>query len=88
LPYHKNCRQSFKNDCIFYVDGRMTDLVQSFSHLGLLITSDSDGGEDIITSKYSFIGQDNNTFYYFGKLSSFINCNQLYSYFTSYYDAS
>jgi len=34
----KNCCITFKkvNDCIFYFDGRMIDLVQSFSHLGHL----------------------------------------------------
>jgi len=52
----KNCRNTFKkvNDCTFYIDGRMIDLVQSFSHLGLLITSDSDDGEDITIRKHSF----------------------------------
>jgi len=31
----KNCPDTFKkvNDCIFYIDGSMIDLVQSFSHL-------------------------------------------------------
>jgi len=59
----KNCCNTFKkvNDCIFYIDGRMIDLVQSLSHLGHLITSDSDDGEDITIKKHSFIGQVNNT---------------------------
>jgi len=37
----ENCRNNFKkvNDCIFYIDGRMTDHVQSFSHLVHLITA-------------------------------------------------
>jgi len=45
----KNCRNTFKkvNDCTFYIDGWMIDLVQSFSHLSHLIKSDSDDGEDI-----------------------------------------
>jgi len=50
----KNCRNTFKKvnaDCIFYIDGRMIDLVQSFSHLGHLITSHSDDGEDITIRK-------------------------------------
>jgi len=55
----KNCRNTFKkvNDCIFYIDGRMIDLVQSFSHLVHLITSDSDDGEDITIRKHSFLGK-------------------------------
>jgi len=59
----KNCRSTFKkvNDCTFYINGRMIDLVQSFSHLGHLITSDSDDGEVVIIRKHSFIGQVNNT---------------------------
>jgi len=40
----------------------MNDLVQSFSHLGHLITSDSDDGEDITIRKHSFIRQVNNTY--------------------------
>jgi len=34
-------------------DGRMIDLVQSFSHLRHLITSDLDDGEDITICLYS-----------------------------------
>jgi len=70
----KNYRNTFKkvNECIFYIDGRMIDLVQSFSHLGHLITSDSDECENITIRKHSFIGQVNNTLYYFSKLSSFV----------------
>jgi len=70
---------------IFYIDGRMIDLVQSFSHLGHLITSDSDDGEDIMIRKHSFIGQVNNTLCYFGKLSSFVKYNLFLVYCTSYY---
>jgi len=50
------------NDCIFYIDGRMIDLVQLFSHLGHLIISYSDDGEVITIRKNSCIGQVNNTF--------------------------
>jgi len=53
----------------------MIDLVQSFSHLGHLITTDSDDGEDITFRKHSFIGQVNNTFCYFVKLLSFVKYN-------------
>jgi len=56
----------------------MSDLVQSFSHLGHLITSDSDDGEDITIRKHSFIGQVSNTLCYFEKLSSFIK-HKLYN---------
>jgi len=65
----KNCCNTFKKvtGCIFYIDGKMIDLVQSFSHLGHLITSDSDDGEDITIRKHSFIGKVNNTLCYFGK---------------------
>jgi len=50
----------------------MIDLVQSFSHIGHLITSDTDDGEDITTRKHSFIGQVINALSYFGKLSSLV----------------
>jgi len=73
VALHKNCRNTFNkvNDCTFYNDGRMIDLAQSFSHLGHLITSDSDDGEDITIRKHSFIGQVSNTLCYFGKLFLF-----------------
>jgi len=63
----------------------MIDFVQSFSHLGLLITSDSDDGEDITIRKHFFIGQVNNTLCYFGKLSSFVKYNLFHVLCTSYY---
>jgi len=72
------------NDCTFYIDGRIIDRVQSFSHLGHVITSDSDDGEDITIRKHSFIGQVNNTLCYFGKLSSFVKYNRFHAYCTSY----
>jgi len=62
----------------------MIDLVQSFSHLGHLITSESDDKEDITIRKHSFIGQVNNTLCYFDKLSSFVKCNLFHAYCTSY----
>jgi len=73
------------NDCVFYIDGRVIDLVQSFSHLGHLILSDSDEREDITIRKHSFIGQINNTLCYFGKLSSFVKYNLFHECCTSYY---
>jgi len=78
----KNCRNTFKkvNDCILYIDGWMIDLVQSFSHLGHLITSDSDDGEDNTIRKHAFIGQINNTLCYFGKLASFVKYNLFHAY--------
>jgi len=57
----KNCCNTLKkvNDCTLYIDGTMIDLVPSFSHLGHLITSDSDDGEYITMRKHSFKGQVN-----------------------------
>jgi len=74
----ENSRNTLKkvDGCIFlYIDGRMIDLVQSFSHLGNLITSDLDDDEDITMRKYYIIGKVNNTLRYFGKLSSFVKYN-------------
>jgi len=63
----------------------MIDLVQLFSHLGHLITSYSDDGEVITIRKHSFVGQVNNIFWYFGKLSSFGKYNLFHVYYTRYY---
>ena len=83
----RNCRNTFikVNDCIFYIHGKMIDFVQSFSHLGHLITSESDDGEDITIRKHSFIGQVNNIICYFGKLSPFVKYYLFHAYCTSYY---
>jgi len=83
----KNCLNTLKkvNDCIYYIDGRMIDLVRSFSHLGHLITSDSDDGEDFTIRKRTFTGQVSNTLCYFAKLSYFVKYNLFHAYCTSYY---
>jgi len=60
----------------------MIDLVQSFSHLGHLITPESDDGEDITIRKHSSIGQVNNILCYFGKLSSFVKYYLFHAYCT------
>jgi len=73
------------SDCTFYINVRMIDLVQSFSHLGHLITSDSDDGEDITVRKHNFIGQVNNALCYVDKLSYFVKSNLFHAYCTSYY---
>jgi len=71
----KNCRNTFKkvNDYIFFIDGRMIDHIQPFSHLGHLITSDSDDGEDITMRKHSFVGQVNNLLSNYPLLLNIIN---------------
>jgi len=86
LPYLRIVTFKKVNDrIIFYIDGRMIDLVQSFSHLGHLITSDSNDGEDITIRKRSYIGQVNNTLCFFANISFFVKYNLFHAYCTSYY---
>ena len=73
------------NECIFAIDGNCISYVESFSHLGHLITSNCSDDEDINRRRNDFIGQVNNTVCYFRKLDSFVKYNLFCAYCTSYY---
>jgi hypothetical protein len=70
---------------VFSIDNEPISFVKSFSHLGHLITSDLTDDADIIKRCGDFIGQVNNTIYYFRKLNSFVQNKLFQSYCTTYY---
>lgn len=83
-----NCRRFVRNylkHCNFTVGNKPIEFVGSFSHLGHVITCQSDDGIDILKRKCDFVGQANNVLCYFGKLKSSIKCKLFQSYCTSMY---
>jgi hypothetical protein len=71
-------------ECIFHIDGAPIESVQSFTHLGYLITS-SLTDDDIAKCCGTFIGQVNNVLCYFRNLNSFKRYRLFRSYCTSFY---
>ena len=76
---------SYLDSCIFRIDNKPIDCVNSFSHLGHLITSSLYDDEDIVRRRGDFIGQVNNVICYFRELNSFVRNNLFRSYCTSFY---
>jgi len=61
--YNAKCK------CSFFVGKKMIDIVDRFSHLGHIITLSLLDGDDIIQRHNTFVGQTNNVFCLFNKLS-------------------
>jgi hypothetical protein len=80
-------RTSFNRfvSCVFQVDSKPIETVNSFVHLGHVITSSLCDDEDIVKRRGDFIGQVNNVICYFRKLNSFVRYKLFRSYCTSYY---
>jgi hypothetical protein len=66
----------FLNDlvrkCAFYVDNNPIEYVDSFVHLGHIITNQLSDSDDILKRRNEFIGQVNNVLCFFNKLKSCI----------------
>ena len=76
---------NYLKHCNFTVGNKPIEFVDSFSHLGHVITCQSDDRTDILKRKCDFVGQANNVLCYFGKLKSYIKCKLFQSYCTSMY---
>jgi len=74
LPHNRLRQTSHLRTCSsFSIDGSPTEQVESFSHLGYIITSSMSDQEDIYYRRNCFIGQVNNTLCFFGKLTHAIS---------------
>jgi hypothetical protein len=73
------------NQCIFFVNGRQIENVNSFVHLGHVITSQFSDFEDIAQRRNCFVGQVNNLFCFFNKLSLDVRLKLFKAYCTSLY---
>ena len=60
LPNNRRFLSERLNECTFYVDNKPIEYVDSYSHLGHLITSSMDA--DVVKRRSDFIGQVNNVF--------------------------
>ena len=69
----------------FYVGNKPIEVVESFSHLGHVITSSMDDSVDISKRRTDFIGQVNNMLCYFRKLQSGVKNRLFQAYCTSLY---
>jgi len=56
----------------FRIDGRKTEIVSSYSHLGHIISGSDGDSLDIMKQKRAFNGQVNNMLCFFGKLPSVV----------------
>jgi hypothetical protein len=74
-------------NCFFLIGNKRIDNVDSFSHLGHVITSSLDDNDidDIQQRRNSFIGQTNNVLCFFNKLSTSVKLQLFKSYCSSLY---
>ena len=61
--------------CQFYLDGKPLEFVESYSHLGHIVTSTLKDSSDIVFRRGRLIGQINSVLCYFGKLDSFVKAH-------------
>ena len=85
LPRSRRDLRSHLNNCVFTVNKQPIEFVESFKHLGHVITSNFEDDSDISNRRNDFIGQVNNMLCYFRKLTSFVKYSLFRSYCTSYY---
>jgi len=71
--------------CTFYIGDKPIEFVDSFSHLGHLITNKLTDSGDVLKRRNDFIGQVNNMLCYFRKLTSCVKNKLFKSYCTSLY---
>lgn len=71
--------------CVFYVGGNCIENVNSFVHLGHIITDRLGDSDDILYRRNCFIGQANNVLCYFNKLDTFVKLNLFKAYCSSLY---
>ena len=71
--------------CTFYIGDKPIEFVDSFSHLGHLITKKLTDSLDILRRRSDFVGQVNNVLCYFCKLTSDVKNKLFPSYCASLY---
>lgn len=82
-----NCRflNDFVKKCTFYVGDNPIEYVDSFVHLGHIITNHLVDNDDILKRRNDFVGQVNNVLCFFSKLKSSIIYKLFHSYCMSMY---
>jgi len=72
-------------DCNLYVGNNPIEYVDSFEHLGHVITNERTDNADILKRRSDFVGKSNNVLYFFNKLCSLIKYRPFHSYCMSLY---
>jgi hypothetical protein len=85
LPSARRFLCDFLKSCTFYIGDKPIEFVDSFSHLGHLITNKLTDSSDILKRRCDFIGQVNNMLCYFRKLTTCVKNKLFQSYCTSLY---
>ena len=85
LPNSRRSLRDYVTNCIFSVGGKPIEYVDSFSHLGHIITSNLSDTADITNRRNTFVGQVNSVLCFFNNLNSSIKYKLFQSYCMSVY---
>jgi len=85
LPANRRCLNDNLRKCPFYVRDNPIEYVDSFVHLGHVITNLLADNDNILRKRNEFIGQVNNVLCFFSKLKSYIVYKLFQSYCMSLY---
>ena len=77
LPGNRRFLRNYIDNCTFYVGSNPIEHVDSFAHLGHIITNQLTDDADILNRRNDFVGQSNNVLCFFSKLNSFVQ-NKLF----------
>jgi hypothetical protein len=80
MPASRRCLFDFVKKCTFYIGDSPIEYVESFAHLGHVITNQLLDNDDILKRRNDFVGQANNVLCFFSKLKSSV----VYKLFRSY----
>jgi len=72
VPANRRCLNDYVRKCTFYVGDNPIKFLDSFVHLGHVITHFLADNDDILRRRNEFIGQVNNVLCFFSKLKSCI----------------
>ena len=89
LPGNRRFLRNYIDNCTFYVGNNPIEHVDSFAHLGHIITNQLTDDADILNRLNDFIMQPNNVLFLFSQLNSLVLnklfrsfCTQRYVFFT------
>ena len=85
IPGIRRSLQNILSGIVFYVGGSVIEYVESYVHLGHIITSKITDEEDILQRRNCFVGQVNNVLCFFRKLDMFTKIKLFKSFCTSFF---
>ena len=85
LPHNRRFLHDQLRNCTFYVGNNPIDYVDSFEHLGHVITNQLSDNADILKRRNDFVGQVNNVLCFFNKLNPGVKYKLFQSYCMSIY---